>query len=160
VDRQLKLTEYLETGHITSKTGYRSAELPEGQGLAILLGIPAGAQELWDFSELSFEEDDNYKNIRKRVRGNAVDAMSLIMDGDENQVASGYKIWEQILLDIDTSSLSSKMKDRMRRSLWGVLGDGDRFLETMLKRAMRDDGLSGDLGEAMLRENLDNEGNN
>lgn len=133
-DKLFKVRELIETGNYMSRTHKTAvSNLPPEAAASVLFGAtPAPVQNFYDYNEMVFEKNQQYKEMSTRLKSKAALATSLLTDGDESDMIRGHKLWKEINQEIWSSNLSNSLKVQLQNSM----PNANAFLPIM-KNAIR-----------------------
>jgi hypothetical protein len=134
VDKAVKIRELIETGNYRSRTRRLVvSDLDPEAAAAVLFGAtPAPVQNFYDYNEMVFKKNQQYRDMSTRLKQKATLALSLLTEGDENDMIRGTKLWEEINDEIWSSNLSNQLKVSLQKSLVNVASVPD-----IMKNAIR-----------------------
>lgn len=134
VDKLVKVRELIESGNYRSRTRKLVVgDLEPEAAAAVLFGAtPAPVQNYYDYQEMVFKKNTQYRDMSKRLQSKATLALSLLTEGNESDMIRGTKLWEEINDEIWSSNLSNQLKMQLQRSLIRVGSSID-----IMKNAMR-----------------------
>lgn len=134
VDKAVKIRELIETGNYRSRTRRLVvSDLDPEAAAAVLFGAtPAPVQNFYDYNEMVFKKNQQYRDMSTRLKQKATLALSLLTEGDEGDMIRGTKLWEEINDEIWSSNLSNQLKTSLQKSLVNVASVPD-----IMKNAIR-----------------------
>ncbi len=118
-DKAVKIRELIETGSYRSRTRKEAvSNLDPMAAAAVLFGAtPAPVQNYYDYTEMVYDKNNYYKDMRKRLQSKALQADNLLTEGDKDDMVRGLKLREEIRDEIFSSRLSSSLMLELQRSL-------------------------------------------
>ena len=118
-DKAVKIRELIETGSYRSRTRKEAvSNLDPMSAAAVLFGAtPAPVQNYYDYTEMVYDKNNYYKDMRKRLQSKALQADNLLTEGDKDDMVRGLKLREEIRDEIFSSRLSSSLMLELQRSL-------------------------------------------
>jgi len=134
VDKAVKIRELIESGNYRSRTRRLVvSDLDPEAAAAVLFGAtPAPVQNFYDYNEMVFKKNTQYREMSTRLKQKATLALSLLTEGDESDIIRGTKLWEEINDEIWSSNLSNQLKTSLQKSLVNVASVPD-----IMKNAIR-----------------------
>ena len=114
-----EIRELIETGSYRSWTRKEAvSNLDPMSAAAVLFGAtPAPVQNYYDYTEMVYDKNNYYKDMRKRLQSKALQADNLLTEGDKDDMVRGLKLREEIRDEIFSSRLSSSLMLELQRSL-------------------------------------------
>ena len=108
----LKIKELIETGNYRSRTRKLAVGGlgPRDAAAQFLGATPAAVQNYYDYREMVFKENNQFKKFRNRLQDKANYAVRLLTTGDQSDVEKGTKLYEEITDEIWASNFSNASK--------------------------------------------------
>ena len=134
VDKGLKIKELIETGNYRSRTRKLAVGGlgPRDAAAQFLGATPAAVQNYYDYREMVFKENNQFKKFRNRLQDKANYAVRLLTTGDQSDVEKGTKLYEEITDEIWASNFSNALKASLQKSV----ARGESMVEIM-RNALR-----------------------
>ena len=134
VDKGLKIKELIETGNYRSRTRKLAVGGlgPRDAAAQFLGATPAAVQNYYDYREMVFKENNQFKKFRNRLQDKANYALRLLTTGDQSDVEKGTKLYEEITDEIWASNFSNALKASLQKSV----ARGESMVEIM-RNALR-----------------------
>lgn len=122
VDKGYKIAELIETGNYRSKTYKLSVSgLTPNDAAAVLVGAtPAPVQNYYDYREMVYKKNQDFKEISTKLKSKATLAMDLLTNGDKDDMIRGDSLWTEITDELWASRLSNELKISLQNSLINV----------------------------------------
>ena len=122
VDKGYKIAELIETGNYRSKTYKLSVSgLAPNDAAAVLVGAtPAPVQNYYDYREMVYKKNQDFKEISTKLKSKATLAMDLLTNGDKDDMIRGDSLWTEITDELWSSRLSNELKMSLQNSLINV----------------------------------------
>jgi len=119
VDKAYKIQELIETGNYRSRTHKMAVQgLPPQAAASVLFGAtPAPVQNYYDYQEMVFKENQEFRDFRGRINEKARLALDLLTNGDEDDMIRGTKLWEEINDTIWSSRFSNELKLSLQKNI-------------------------------------------
>ena len=119
VDKAHKIAELIETGNYRSRTHKMAVQgLPPQAAASVLFGAtPAPVQNYYDYQEMVFKENQEFRDFRGRINEKARLAIDLLTNGDEDDMIKGAKLWEEINDTIWSSRFSNELKLSLQKNI-------------------------------------------
>ena len=93
---------------------------------------PAPVQNYYDIREMIYKENQEYKEFVNYQKQKATLALSLLTQGDKDDMLRGTKLWEEINDEVWSSRFSNQLKNSLQRSLVNVA-----VVPDIMRNAMR-----------------------
>ena len=133
-DKGFKIRELVETGNYRSKTHKLAVSgLDPNAAFGVFFGAtPAPVQNYYDIREMIYKENQEYKEFANYQKQKATLALSLLTQGDKDDMLRGTKLWEEINDEVWSSRFSNQLKNSLQRSLVNVA-----VVPDIMRNAMR-----------------------
>ena len=111
-DKFVKINELIDTGRYKSRSHRTTvAELPEGAAAAVAFGAtPAAVWNWYDFQDMIYTENDDYKAIEADLLRYSRAAFDMINSGDPEKMNRGAELLNKTVDSVWGSSLSNQLK--------------------------------------------------
>lgn len=134
VDKIYKIQELIETGNYRSRTHKIAVQgLPPEAAASVLFGAtPAPVQNYYDYQEMVYKQNQQYKDFSKRISEKARLANELLTSISKDDMIRGSKLWEQINDEIWAQPFSNELKLSLQKSIVNV-----NVIPDIMKNALR-----------------------
>ena len=118
-DKIFKIKELIETGNYRSRTRKMSVGgLGPADAAAVIFGAtPAPVQNYYDYTEMVFREGDASRKLEKRLREKANYAITLLTNGDKDDMVKGEKLYNEVNDELWSSNLTNELKVSIQKRL-------------------------------------------
>ena len=118
-DKIFKIKELIETGNYRSRTRKMSVGgLGPADAASVLFGAtPAPVQNYYDYTEMVFREGDASRKLEKRLREKANYAITLLTNGDKDDMVKGEKLYYEVNDELWSSNLTNELKVSIQKRL-------------------------------------------
>ena len=118
-DKIFKIKELIETGNYRSRTRKMSVGgLGPADAAAVIFGAtPAPVQNYYDYTEMVFREGDASRKLEKRLREKANYAITLLTNGDKDDMVKGEKLYNEVNDELWSSNLTNQLKVSIQKRL-------------------------------------------
>ena len=118
-DKIFKIKELIETGNYRSRTRKMSVGgLGPADAAAVIFGAtPAPVQNYYDYTEMVFREGDASRKLEKRLREKANYAITLLTNGDKDDMVKGEKLYYEVNDELWSSNLTNELKVSIQKRL-------------------------------------------
>lgn len=133
-DKIYKIQELIETGSYRSRTHKIAVQgLPPEAAAAVLFGAtPAPVQNYYDYQEMVYKQNQQYKDFSKRISEKARLANELLTSNSKDDMIRASKLWEQINDEIWAQPFSNELKLSLQKSIVNV-----NVIPDIMKNALR-----------------------
>ena len=118
-DKIFKIKELIETGNYRSRTRKMSVGgLGPADAASVLFGAtPAPVQNFYDYTEMVFKENAATRKLEKRLREKANYAITLLTNGDKDDMVKGSRLYEEVNDELWSSNLTNQLKVSIQKRL-------------------------------------------
>ena len=126
-DKIVKIRELIRSGDYLSRTyrqaagNFEEAGQRAGAVAAVAFGAtPAPVQNWYDFNEIIYSANDDYKQIETELLNSARAAIHKLNSSDPNEIVQGQGLWTETLDILWASPLSNELKLQIENRMMSV----------------------------------------